>query len=39
MNSIELEKMVKCGETTTVQFKQEFESPAKISEEMVAFAI
>ena len=38
MNSIELEKMVKCGETTTVQFKQEFELPAKIAEEMIAFA-
>ena len=32
MNTIELEKIVKCGETTTVQFKQEFESQMKTAE-------
>lgn len=32
MNSTELEKIVKCGETTTVQFKHESESQTKIAE-------
>lgn len=32
MNSIEIEILVKCGETTTVQFKQESESQTKIAE-------
>ena len=38
MTKEELEKLVKCGETTTVQFKQTFESQTKVAEEMVAFA-
>jgi len=38
MTSEELYKMVRCGETSQVQFKQKFTSQKKIAEEIVAFA-
>lgn len=38
MTSEELYKMIRCGETSQVQFKQKFTSQKKIAEEIVAFA-
>lgn len=38
MTSEELIEIASCGETTTVQFKQEFTSQREIAKEMVAFA-
>lgn len=38
MTSEELIKLIKCGETSTVQFKQEFTTQRQIAEDMVAFA-
>lgn len=38
MTSEELIELASCGETTTVQFKQEFTSQREIAKEMVAFA-
>ena len=34
----ELQKKIRCGETSRVQFKQQFTSQKQIAEEMVAFA-
>lgn len=38
MTAEELNEIAKCGETTTVQFKQEFTSQKDIAKDMVAFA-
>lgn len=38
MTTENLREIIKCGETTTVQFKQEFPSQKKIANEMVAMA-
>ena len=38
MTAEELKEIAKCGETTTVQFKQEFTSQKDIAKDMVAFA-
>lgn len=34
----ELHKIIRCGETSRVQFKQKFTTQKQIAEEMVAFA-
>ncbi|MCQ2317659.1 MAG: putative DNA binding domain-containing protein [Bacteroidales bacterium] len=38
MNTEDLKETIRCGETTTVQFKQEFTSQKEIAKEMIAFA-
>ena len=38
MTSEDLQDIILCGETTTVQFKQNFTTQKKIADEMVAFA-
>lgn len=38
MTNKELIKLIKCGETSTVQFKQEFTTQRQIAEDLVAFA-
>ena len=38
MTSEELRKIIKCGETSLVQFKQEFTTQKEIATEMIAFA-
>lgn len=38
MNTEKLIETIKCGETTTVQFKQEFTSQKEIAREMIALA-
>jgi predicted HTH transcriptional regulator len=38
MTSEELRKVIKCGETSLVQFKQEFTTQKEIATEMIAFA-
>lgn len=38
MNSIELLDIIKCGETSTVQFKREIDSDDSIAAEMIAFS-
>lgn len=38
MNAEELKDIVRCGETTTVQFKQTFTGQKEIAKEMIAFA-
>ena len=38
MTSKELIKLIQCGETSNVQFKQEFTTQRQIAEDMVAFA-
>lgn len=38
MNEQEFIEVCKCGETTTVQFKQEFTGQREIAKEMIAFA-
>ena len=38
MTCEELEEIVSCGETSKVQFKQQFSSSKQIAEELVAFA-
>ena len=38
MNKDEFIELCKCGETSRVQFKQEFTTQVKIAQEMVAFA-
>jgi len=38
MTELEIIKVIRCGETSTVQFKQRFTSAKQIAEEFVAFA-
>ena len=38
MTEQEIIKVIRCGETSTVQFKQRFTSTKQIAEEFVAFA-
>ena len=38
MTAEELKDIALCGETTTIQFKQEFTGQKEIAKEMIAFA-
>ncbi len=38
MTSEELRKLIKCGETSLVQFKQQFTTQKEIAADMIAFA-
>jgi len=38
MTSEELRKLIKCGETSRVQFKQQFTTQKEIAADMIAFA-
>jgi len=38
MSKEELKDILKCGETSTIQFKQEFTSQKEIAKDMIAFA-
>ena len=38
MTSEELRKIIKCGETSLLQFKQEFTTQKEIAADMIAFA-
>ena len=38
MQATELKKIIQCGETSTVQFKERFSSQKQLAAEMIAFA-